>query len=104
VAAPIISFVATWSRLLHRPGRQALVLQVGGHGEHCSRVISGAGNNRSVGPAGSLWLCRYTDARQFVTRAAAGVEPPLRSSPVVLFSLAYAVIRLVLEALRRSSL
>jgi hypothetical protein len=45
------------------------------------------------------WLCRYTAARQFVTRAAAGVEPPLQSSPVVLFSLAYAVIRLVLEAL-----
>ncbi len=31
--------------------------------------------------------------------AAAGVEPPLQSSPVVLFSLAYAVVRLVLEAL-----
>jgi hypothetical protein len=44
-------------------------------------------------------VCRYTHARQFVTRAAAGVEPPLRSSPVVLFSLAYAVVRLVLEAL-----
>ncbi len=37
--------------------------------------------------------------RQFVTGAAASVEPPLRSSPVVLFSLAYAVVRLVLEAL-----
>jgi putative transposase len=44
-------------------------------------------------------VCRYTHARQFVTGATAGVEPPLRSSPVVLFSLAYAVVRLVLEAL-----
>jgi putative transposase len=43
--------------------------------------------------------CRYTHKRQLVTRAAVGVEPLLRSSPVVLFSLAYAVVRLVLEVL-----
>jgi hypothetical protein len=44
-------------------------------------------------------VCRYTHGRRFVTRAGARVEPPLRYSPVVLFSLAYAVVRLVLEAL-----
>jgi hypothetical protein len=49
--------------------------------------------------AAVLALCRFTHPAQFVTRAAARVGLPLRSSRVVLFSLAYAVVRLVLEAL-----
>ena len=44
-------------------------------------------------------VCCYTHPRQFVTRPAARVGLPLRSSLVVLFSLAYAVVRLVLEVL-----
>ncbi len=78
------------------------------HPDWRQRSVPSSGPARALSwshPESYVWSislasrCAVRRMRVFVSRAAAGIVPPLRSSPAVLFSLADAVIRLVLEAL-----